>query len=349
MQHQSAWISELTVVCSALLSWPIRLHVRKYKQLTQEQRYQIYSYSKVGYSQTQIALEIGVHKSSISRELKRNTGQRGYRAKQAQELTMHRRIHASKFQKLTEEILEHIELKLKQEWSPEQISGSMETYHLPRISHETIYQHILIDKRHGGTLYKHLRQFNKKRKKRYGSNDKRGQIKERISIDERPRAVDDKARLGDWEIDTVIGKNHKGALITIVERVSKFTLIKKVANKTAEAVTAGIISLLETIKHKVLTITADNGKEFAYHKQVSKALNSGFYFAHPYHSWERGLNENTNGLIRQYFPKKTSFDNISDENVETVMNRLNSRPRKSLGFKTPNNIFLENQTVALNA
>ena len=161
--------------------------------------------------------------------------------------------------------------------------------------------------------------------------------------------MDDKSRLGDWEIDTVIGKNHKGVLITIVERLSKYTLIKKVANKTAAAVTAGIISLMKDFKHKVLTITSDNGKEFAYHRQISKALKTGFYFANPYHSWERGLNENTNGLIRQYFPKKTSFDNISDDDVKAVMQRLNSRPRKSLGFKTPNSIFLDNQTVALNA
>jgi IS30 family transposase len=224
----------------------------------------------------------------------------------------------------------------------------METFNLPRISHETIYQHILQDKYEGGYLYKHLRQSNKKRKKRYGSNSKRGQIKNRISIAERPSVVDAKARIGDWEIDTVIGKHQQGVLITLVERISKFTLIKQVANKTAEAVTARVISILKNIKHKVLTITADNSKEFAYHKQISMALKLDFYFAHPYHSWERGLNENTNGLIRQYFPKKTSFDSINDNDVETAMERLNSRPRKTLGFKTPNNIFLDNQSVALN-
>ena len=323
--------------------------MRKYKQLTQEQRYQIYSYSKAGYSQTQIAKEIGFHRASISRELKRNTGLRGYRAKQAQAFSERRRANAPKHQKLTSQVIEYVELKLEQEWSPEQISGSMAAYHLPGLSHETIYLHILKDKREGGVLYQHLRQSNRKRKTRYGSYNSRGQIKGRISIDERPAVVDDKSRLGDWEIDTVIGKNHKGVLITIVERLSKYTLIKKVANKTAAAVTAGIISLMKDFKHKVLTITSDNGKEFAYHRQISKALKTGFYFANPYHSWERGLNENTNGLIRQYFPKKTSFDNISDDDVKAVMQRLNSRPRKSLGFKTPNSIFLDNQTVALNA
>jgi len=207
------------------------------------------------------------------------------------------------------------------------------------ISHERIYQHIWTDKRHGGTLYKHLRQSNKKRKKQYGSKDKRGQIRNRVSIDERPTIVAEKTRIGDWEIDTVIGQNHQGALVTIVDRVSKFTLIKKVDSKHAEVVTAATITLLQPYLDKTLTITADNGKEFAGHETIKEQLNADVYFAHPYHSWERGLNENTNGLIRQYFTKGSSFENITDDEVEAVMNKLNHRPRKTLKFKTPHKVF----------
>lgn len=211
------------------------------------------------------------------------------------------------------------------------------------ISHERIYQHIWMDKRPGGTLYMHLRQSHKKRKKQYGSKDKRGQIRNRVSIDGRPMIVEDKTRLGDWEIDTVIGQNHLGALVTIVDRVSKFTLIKKVDSKHAEVVTEATIILLKPYLGKALTITADNGKEFAGHETIKAHLNAEVYFAHPYHSWERCLNENTNGLIRQYFTKGSSFGNITDADVEAVMHKLNHRPRKTLNYKTPHAVFFAEQ------
>ena len=188
-------------------------------------------------------------------------------------------------------------------------------------------------------MYTHLRQCHKKRKKKYGSKDKRGQIRNRVSIDERPAIVAEKTRIGDWEIDTVIGQNHQGALVTIVDRVSKFTLIKKVDSKHAEVVTAATITLLQPYLDKTLTITADNGKEFAGHEIIKEQLSANVYFAHPYCSWERGLNENTNGLIRQYFTKGSSFENITDDEVEAVMNKLNHRPRKTLKFKTPHTVF----------
>lgn len=205
------------------------------------------------------------------------------------------------------------------------------------------YQHIWTDKRHGGTLYLHLRQSHKKRKKQYGSKDKRGQIRNRVSIDERPAIVEEKTRIGDWEIDTVIGQNHQGALVTIVDRVSKFTLIKKVDSKHAEVVTEATIILLKPYLDKALTITADNGKEFAGHETIKAHLNADVYFAHPYHSWERGLNENTNGLIRQYFTKGSSFEDITDADVEAVMHKLNHRPRKTLNYKTPHAVFFAEQ------
>jgi IS30 family transposase len=207
-----------------------------------------------------------------------------------------------------------------------------------------------MDKKSGGSLYLHLRCRQKKYKKRYGSNDQRGTIPNRKSIDERPKIVNEKSRIGDWEGDTVIGKNHKGALVTLVERKTKFTLVAYVANKTAENVTDAMISLLMPHVNKVHTITVDNGKEFAYHEQVTQKLNSHVYFAHPYHSWERGLNENTNGLIRQYVPKKSEINTTTQNQLGIIMDKLNFRPRKSLDFDSPADLFynsIEPSKVAL--
>jgi IS30 family transposase len=313
--------------------------MRNYKQLSQEQRYQIEILKKAGKNQKEIAELVGVSNSTVCRELKRNQGKRGYRPKQAQIKANKRRKQAAKAIKMTEDVIRTIEEKIRLDWSPEQVSGWLKNNRGIAISHERIYQHIWADKCHGGTLFKHLRQGHKKRKKQYGSKDKRGQIRNRISIDERPDIVAQKTRLGDWEIDTVIGKNHQGALVTIVDRVSKFTLIKKVASKHAEVVTEATILLLQPYLDRTLTITADNGKEFAGHEQIKEQLKADVYFAHPYHSWERGLNENTNGLIRQYFTKGSCFENITDEEVEAVMHKLNHRPRKTLNYKTPHAVF----------
>jgi IS30 family transposase len=311
-----------------------------YTQLTQERRYQIYAFLKAGFSQPAIAKEIGVHKSTVSREIRRNQGKKSYRPKQAHHLAANRRKQARKHVKLVPRLISLIEGLIKLEFSPEQVSGFLKRTSGLSISHEAIYQHILKDKARGGELYQHLRHANKKRKKRYGSHDRRGQIVGRVSIDERPGIVDTKKRIGDWEIDTVIGKNHKGALVTIVERKSKFTLIKKLDRKKADWVADATVALLSPYRSRVLTIAADNGKEFARHDLIAKELKSHFFFAHPYHSWERGLNENTNGLIRQYFPKSMSFETVTDEQIQTVMDRLNNRPRKTLGFNTPNEVFL---------
>lgn len=313
--------------------------MKPYNQLTEGQRYQISALLKAVTSQKDIALLLGVSPSTISRELERNTGKRGYRPKQAHIKAEKRRQDASKTIKMTFDVVTLIEAKIQLDWSPEQVSGWLAKAENIRISHERIYQHIWTDKRQGGELFKHLRQSSKKRKKRYGSKDKRGQIRNRISIEERPEVVETKTRIGDWEIDTVIGKNHKGALVTIVDRVSKFTLIKKVDSKQAKVVTEATVSLLTPYLNKTHTITADNGKEFAGHEILSEQLETDIYFAHPYASWERGLNENTNGLIRQYFIKGSSFENITREAVETVMNKLNHRPRKTLNYETPHSVF----------
>ena len=232
-----------------------------------------------------------------------------------------------------------IESKLRIEWSPEQISGWLLDEREELISHESIYLHVWADKQAGGDLYTHLRRQGKKYDKRRNGKSTRGQIKNRVSIDDRPQVVDDKSRIGDWEIDTVIGKGHSGALVTIVERVTNFTVSKQVSGKSAASVTKATIALLKPLKDVVHTITADNGKEFAYHEEISDALEAAVYFAHPYSSWERGLNENTNGLLRQYFPKSTDFKKVAQLEVRRVVKRLNSRPRKYLDFKTPGDLM----------
>jgi IS30 family transposase len=309
--------------------------MRTYQQLTYEQRCQISALKKSGCSQRKIAETIGTTQPTVSRELARNAGARGYRHKQAQERTEQRRAEASEPTKMTLDMIAVIESKLRVEWSPEQVSGWLLYDQELLISHESIYLHIWADKRAGGDLFTHLRHQGKKYNKRRNGKSTRGQIKNRVSIDDRPQVVEDKSRIGDWEIDTVIGKGHSGALVTIVERVTKLTVSSRVNSKSAADVTEATIALLKPFEDVVHTITADNGKEFAYHEEISKALSTEVYFAHPYSSWERGLNENTNGLLRQYFPKNTDFKKVEQIEVKRALRRLNSRPRKDLDFKTP--------------
>lgn len=306
----------------------------KYNQITEEERYQIWANRKAGFSIPEIAAELGRSKSTIYREIERNTGARGYRPKQANLKAQKRKSTSKKAVKMTAELIDVIEEKLCLDWSPEQISGWMFTENRMLISHERIYQHIWKDKRQGGTLFKHLRCQGKKYDKRRNGKSTRGHIKNPVSIDERPHIVNDKKRVGDWEIDTVIGKNHLGAIVTIVERKTLFTVAALVDRKKADVVTKATVQLLTPLKGCVHTITADNGKEFAYHEKLVDKLETQVYFAHPYSSWERGLNENTNGLLRQYFPKGTDFRTLSQCDIDMAVERINNRPRKTLGFKT---------------
>lgn len=317
--------------------------MKTYFQLTQEQRYQIYALKKTGHSNSEIADVIGVHKSTVSRELKRNRGGRGYRPQQAQQSAIERRPKA--VPRITANTWVVVEKLLRQEWSPEQISGRLKKEQKGCISHEWIYQHVLADKHTGGDLYKHLR-CQKQRRKRYGTYNRRGKLLNCHSIDERPAIVNHRKRLGDWEVDTVFGKDHKQALVTLTERKSRFTLLGKVSQRNAQAVQDQIYRLLLPIRDKVHTLTSDHGKEFAYHEQIARLLQLKYYFAHPYAAWERGTNENTNGLLRQYFPKKYDLQQISHKDLDQAMSRLNSRPRKSLRFKTPFEVFYHS-TVAL--
>ena len=206
------------------------------------------------------------------------------------------------------------------------------------ISHEWIYQHVLEDKQMGGNLYQHLR-CQKKRHKRYGKYEFHGRIPGRVGIEERPEVVNERSRLGDWEADTIFGRRKHQAIVTITERKTRFTLMQKVTQKTSQAVGDALIELLRP--YPVLTLTVDNGKEFMEHQRVTEALNAQVYFAHPNSAWERGTNENANGLMRQYFPKGCDFSKITDHEIDFAMNRLNHRPRKCLNFESPSTAMLK--------
>ncbi|HEX9332188.1 MAG TPA: IS30 family transposase [Anaerolineales bacterium] len=310
--------------------------MRTYHQLTQAQRYQIYALKKTKHSLSEIAAVLGVHKSSVSRELRRNRGKRGYRPQQAQELALGR--SSKSVPRLTAKVWAVVEKLLRQDWSPEQISGRLKKEQGICISHEWIYQYILADQQASGDLYKHLR-CQKKRRKRYGKYDRRGKLPNCRSIEERPAIVNARKRLGDWEVDTIIGRKHKQAIVTLTERKSRYTLLGKVSRRTAQAVRKQVCRLLLPVMDQAHTLTSDHGKEFAEHEQIAERLNLKFYFAHPYAAWERGTNENTNGLLRQYFPKKSAFLTISNTEIKQAMSRLNFRPRKSLRFKTPFEVF----------
>ena len=314
-----------------------------YRQLTLEQRYMIYALRQEGCSQSRIASVAGVHKSTISREFRRNVRKRGYRPKMAHRLAMKRRSLTRRKTILSPGLKRRLGHYIKKDWSPEQIAGHFKRYNYQAISHQTIYIYIRQNQSAGGTLHKHLR-CRKKYRKRSALN-KYGPIRHRISIDERPSIVDKRSRIGDWEVDTIVSSNRKSALLTVVERVSKYTLIASLPRKTATATYHGMVELMHPLKPWVLTITADNGTEFASHRPISEQLDAAFFFAHPYKAWERGLNENTNGLIRQYVPKGSSFEDITDEDVSFIMKSLNHRPRKSLDFRTPAEVLYE--TVAL--
>lgn len=312
-----------------------------YHHLTSEQRCQIYALKSTGMLQKDIAIAVNTTPSSISRELKRNSGERGYRFKQAQEKAELRRYQASsKPKRMTKEMIEILNSRLADKWSPEQLSGVLKASNNP-LSYQSIYNHVWADRRAGGELYKHLRRRGKKYNYKGGSKAGRGCIPNRVDIKNRPKIVETKQRFGDWEADTIIGAKHRGAIVSLVDRKSKFTLLYGLPNKCAVLVTAAIISCLEKLPTKMKrTITYDNGKEFSKHADIAQALDVKCYFATPYHSWERGLNEHTNGLVRQYFPKGSDLSAIPDGEIQFVENQLNDRPRKVLGYRTPREVIM---------
>lgn len=309
--------------------------------LTLDQRYKIEAYKNTGKSISEIALYVGKDKSVISRELKRNSDQRSgiYKASLADRKTASRHLIKNKTMKFDAQVEIDLLYYFGLDYSPEQISGRAKKENIVMVSPETIYQYIWKDKRKGGFLYKELRSKGKKYKSRGYLKDKRGLLTDRIDISERSSIVDKKDRIGDLEIDLVIGMNHKGALLTINDRATGVLFMTKIESKEASEVEAKTIELLQDWKPLLKTITSDNGKEFANHKSIAESLEINYYFAKPYHSWERGANENLNGLVRQYFPKKTNFTLITKEETQTVTNILNNRPRKRFGYQTPNEIF----------
>ena len=306
-----------------------------YQQLTEGRRYQISALSERGISISDIANTVKCHRSTVYRELKRGCNNSQYSPVIAHQLAMMKRRYAAKY-RIPQSRIDFIEVLLTNDWSPEQISNVL-TCIGANVSHEWIYRFIALDKRQGGKLYRHLRQGHKRYRR--GKKEREPVIKNAVSIDERPEVVDNRERFGDWEIDTVLGKHGTGAIVTILERETRFYLAKKVLSKSAEDVTRATIDLLMPYKQFVHTITADNGREFAGHQDIAKALDTDVYFAHPYSSWERGANENANGLLRQYVKKGTDLRTVSDETILFAMNRINYRPRKCLKFKQPAVVF----------
>jgi len=313
-----------------------------YKHLTLKERYQINAYKHTK-TQKEIAKIIAVHPSTISRELKRGRGETGkdYWVIASHNRSVLMQVEKSKNAnlKLTEETIKLIKKYLLKQYSPEQIAATLKMKYEKEISYVTIYKYIYINRLAEGDLYKQLRHRGRRRVK-YASKRK-SRIKDRVSIHKRPEIVEDKTRLGDFEIDTIIGAGRRGAIVTIVDRKSMYLKLSIPCGKKSEIVAKEILRLLRPFKKKVHTITTDNGLEFAQHKKVSKALKCDFYFCDPYSSWQRGLNENINGLIRQYIPKGSSFENISKKQIKEIEDKLNHRPRKSLGWKTPYEVFHE--------
>ena len=271
---------------------------------------------------------------------------------QADQKAVERRHYASsRPKKMTLPLIKLVEAKLLEKWSPEQIAGVLRSNNI-LISHESIYRHIWTDKKAGGGLYTHLRRRGKKYNRRGAKTAGRGCIPNRVDIQKRPKIVEKKSRLGDWEGDTIIGAKQQGVILSLVDRKSKFTLLAKMNGKYADQVPDLIKQCFKRLPKKIIghSITFDNGKEFSRHEQITKKTKLRCYFATPYHSWERGLNEHTNGLVRQYCPKKSNLTHYSDAEIQYVEDQLNNRPRKVLGYRTPREDFLgirQPQRIAL--
>jgi IS30 family transposase len=308
-----------------------------YRQLTPEERYMLAALRRQGHNQAEIARSLGRHRSSIGREISRNRCRLDghYRASKAQERTNGRRSRSRRNQRFTPQDFSRVDQLLCCQWSPEQVAGHLYRLGQLAISHETIYRHIWRDKQAGGLLYTHLRGARKRRRKRYGSYDSRGRLAAKRHISERPAAVETRRQVGHWEIDTVMGTGSKDCIVSLVERKTGLLLIGKLKDRTTQSLNRRVIHLINRHDGLFKTITSDNGTEFHDYQRIEERTQATFYFATPYHSWERGTNENANGLIRQYLPKGTSMAELSQQQCNAIAQKLNMRPRKRLGFKTP--------------
>ncbi|CAN6959317.1 IS30 family transposase [Psychrobacter okhotskensis] len=302
-----------------------------YTHLSLGERYQIYALIGAEHSINFIARALNRSPSTILREIRRNKSLRGYQVNNAHKKACARRSNNAL--SIIADVWDWVTDKLKENWSPQQIAGVH-----GGLSHMSIYRYIWTNKRKGGRLWQCLRRKAKPYRQRLTA-ETRGRINDRVSIHERPSIVDARTRIGDWEADTIIGQHHKQAIVTLVERKTGLLKMKRVDNKTAQQVSEAMIELLKPVRLQVKTITSDNGKEFAQHKKVKQKLFSSFFFADAYASWQRGTNENTNGLIREYLPKGCDFRQVSDDEMQDIENKLNNRPRKRLGFKTPMQAF----------
>lgn len=311
----------------------------KNKHLTLVQRKQLEVLLQIKTPVKKAAQLLCTHPCSVYREINRNKTKRSYCASFAQQLSTERKERFGRVRKFTVGVKKLITEKLTTEqWSPQQIVGFSQVNNIPMVSHERIYQFIRQDKKDGGILWTHTRHKLKHRKRPVSG--KQVNIKNKVSIELRDAIVDARERCGDWEMDTIIGENQKGAILTIVERKTGFLLMEKMKfGKQAQGVAQAAIRMLFAYKNTVHTITSDNGSEFAQHELIAKKLVAGYYFAHPYSSWERGLNEYTNKLVRQYIPKGTNFDFYDDQHIKLIQNKINRRPRKKLNFQTPSKIF----------
>jgi len=315
-----------------------------YKQLTEGDRYTLAALKRQGLSFAKIAQAMDRHKSTLYREVNRNTCwfiDGSYRPSKAQRRTRARRRRSRRNQHFTPQDYKEVRKLIRKDWSPEQITGHLKDEGKRCFSHETIYKYIWRDKRNGGTLWKHLRCAQKRRRKRYNAYDSRGRLADKRNIAERPTEVETRKTQGHWEIDTVMGKGSKHCIVTLVERKTGYTLIGQLNDRTTKSLNKRTIKLMSKMPEKFKTITSDNGTEFHQYKVIEQATNCPFYFANPHHSWERGTNENTNGLIRQYLRKGTSMQGLTQQQCDRIAAKLNSRPRKRLGYKTPKECFYE--------
>lgn len=313
----------------------------RYRQITSDERYILARLRLQGVKIRQIANILGRHRSTIYRELKRNCSPHDgfYRALEAKHKANARRWRSRRNTHLSSEDIEIIELLTREDWSPEQVSGFLKLEKVLSVSHETIYRHIWKDRSIGGTLFQHLRQGRKRRRKGYGKPTWRGRLPGKRPISERPASVENRRRVGHWEIDTVIGAGRKHCVVSLVERKSGLVLIGKLESRTNELLNSRVIGLIRRDNGRFYTITADNGSEFHGYEAIEQATGVKFYFATPYRSWERATNENTNGLIRQYLPKGKSMKDVTQRQCNAIADRLNRRPRKRLGFRTPMEVY----------
>jgi IS30 family transposase len=312
-----------------------------YHQITSEERYTIAALRWLGWNFSEVARYVGRHRSTISREVRRNSARLdgAYRAQKAIERTNGRRSRSRQNGHFNEREFALVERKLKKEWSPEQISGRLKQSGELSISHETLYIHIWRDKENGGQLYRCLRQATKRRRKRHNSYDSRGRLAGKRHISERPASVETRKTVGHWEIDTVVGGKDKDCVATLVERKTGYAMIGKLTDRSMYGMSRRLKMLIRRAPHQFRTLTSDNGTEFHDYASVEEATGVKIYFATPYHSWERGSNENFNGLLRPYLPKRTSQAHIAQGDCDRVAKSLNTRPRKRLGYRTPEECF----------